>query len=32
MVSQDKLKIEFTDCKGYYLYRERFKFAVEVES
>ena len=29
MVSQDKLKIEFTIAKGYYLYRERFKFAAE---
>lgn len=29
MVAKDKLRIDFTVAKGYYLYRERFKFAAE---
>lgn len=29
MVAKDKLRIDFTIAKGYYLYRERFKFGAE---
>lgn len=29
MVAKDKLRIDFTIAKGYYLYRERFKFAAD---
>lgn len=29
LVAKDQLRIDFTIAKGYYLYRERFKFAAE---